>query len=573
MSEPISKEFQEQLPSTGSLYVCQETGKDESEIGTIDHPFLSLTRALQQTHLTQGGAGEKEDGVKIYVRKTTTEPYVEATKTALKNAKKALELIERKATKHSAAAQRQLEEESAKLEEAKSIVIQQDPSLPIAQPIKIRDAAEARDAHTRVVLEGWVHRLRRQGKSMMFIILRDGTGFLQCLLLDKLCQTYDALTLPVESTVRLFGTINKLPEGKSAPDGHEMLVDYWEVVSKAPEGEDSFDSLFNQEASVDVLLDQRHLVLRGETASKIMRLRSFATWAFRQHYFDNGYVEVTPPCLVQTQCEGGATLFKLDYFGELAYLTQSSQLYLETVIPSLGDVFCIQESFRAENSRTRRHLTEFTHVEAECPFITYDQLLERLEFLVCDVVDRIMQHPVASKLLFDVHPDFQPPTRPFRRMDYSEAIEWLRTNDVRKDDGTFYEFGDDIPEKPERFMTDTINTPIFLCRFPWQIKSFYMSKDAKDPRVTESVDLLMPGVGEIIGSGMRTWDYDELMVGYEREGIDSTPYYWYSDQRKYGSCPHGGYGLGLERFLTWLLGREHVREVCMYPRFTKRCQP
>ncbi|XP_064607718.1 asparagine--tRNA ligase, cytoplasmic-like [Liolophura sinensis] len=547
--------------SLKEIYTSEKTGSDESGDGTEGKPFKTVLQALRRA----GG----EPFPSIYVdgkeEGQTWEPVAKA------QLKKQVKIFQREQVKAADKAKKEAEDAERReknLEEAKKITIHQDSSLPEAKGIKIRDSVANRGV--RVKVHGWVHRLRRQGKTLMFCVLRDGTGYLQCVMNDKLCQTYDAVLLATEATICVYGVISKLPEGKTAPDDHEMVVDFWQVLGHSPAG--GADNLLNEDALVDVQLDNRHMMIRGENTSKILKLRSVVTQCFRDHFFSGGYFEVTPPTLVQTQVEGGSTLFKLKYFGEEAYLTQSSQLYLETCIPSMGDVFCVAQSYRAEQSRTRRHLAEYTHIEAECPFITFDDLLFKLEDLVCDVVDRALKSPFAH-MIKDLHPEFKPPKRPFKRMDYSEAIEFLKAHDIRKEDGTFYEFGEDIPEAPERKMTDQINEPILLCRFPTEIKSFYMQRCPEDRRLTESVDVLMPGVGEIVGGSMRIWQNDELLEGYKREGIDPTPYYWYTDQRKFGSCPHGGYGLGLERFLCWLLNRHHIREVCLYPRFVERCKP
>ncbi|KAH8362045.1 hypothetical protein KR200_005569, partial [Drosophila serrata] len=547
----------------GSIFTSEKKGNDEAGDGTESKPFKTILQAMRS-------AG-KEPFPTIYVDSkdpNAVEPFEPAAKSQLKKIQK---LFVRESQKNAEKQQREAEDavkRQQNLEEARKVKITEDPSWPVARKIRILEGTANRGS--RVKVYGWVHRLRRQGKSLIFITLRDGTGFLQCVLNDQLCQTYDALVLSTESSVVLFGTLKLVPEGKTAPGGHELNVDYWEVIGLAPPG--GADAILNEEAQPDVQLDNRHIMIRGENTSKVLKMRSVVAQAFRAHYEARGYNEVTPPTLVQTQVEGGSTLFKLQYFGEEAYLTQSSQLYLETCLPALGDVFTISQSYRAEQSRTRRHLAEYSHIEAECPFITFDELLDRLEELVCDVVDRVLKSPWGY-LVKELNPDFKPPQKPFRRMNYEDAIKWLKENNVTKDDGTFYEFGEDIPEAPERKMTDTINEPIMLCRFPAEIKSFYMSRCKEDQRLTESVDVLLPNVGEIVGGSMRIHDSEELLKGYQREGIDPKPYYWYTDQRIYGTLPHGGYGLGLERFLCWLLNRYHIREVCLYPRFLDRCKP
>ncbi|KAJ3150947.1 hypothetical protein HDU89_002945 [Geranomyces variabilis] len=552
-----------------AVYVCELSGDDAKGSGSEAAPFKTVLCAVEFSATAE-----------ILVRKTSEDGFQPAAKSALKKAQKLAEGKAAKAAKAASSAAEAAAAEAAKLEEAKKIVIKQDESLPAAQKIKIRDGTEYRGK--RVKVSGWVHRHRSQGNALMFIVLRDGSGYLQCVLTGKQCQTFDAITLMKESTVTIYGVLEALPEGKTAPGGHELRADYWEIIGKAPGGEDAFDNKFNVNTSPDIMLDQRHLVIRGETASSVLKMRALVLKAFREFFDSKKVLEVTPPLMVQTQVEGGSTLFDFNYYGETAYLTQSSQLYLETCLASLGDVYCMAESFRAEKSHTRRHLSEFTHCEGELAFIDFEDLLNFLEEMIVYVMKRVTTDPVGSQILKELNPDFKAPTKRFRRMNYADAIQWLNDNGVKKDvldaEGNVigqadYEFGEDIPESPERRMTDTIGEPILLCRFPAEIKSFYMKRCPEDLRLTESVDVLMPNVGEIVGGSMRMTDLKELMKGYEREGIDPAPYYWYTDQRKYGTCEHGGFGLGVERFLAWLLNRYTVRDVCLYPRFMGRCEP
>jgi len=542
------------------VYTSEKAGSDDSGDGTETNPFKTVLQALR--------SAVKEPWPTIYVdSKEEGQKFEVVAKSQLK---KILKIYVRETHKGAATAQRETQDAELReknLEEAKKVLITEDKSLPAALRIKIRDVSV--NKKKRVQIFGWVHRLRKQSKTLMFITLRDGSGYLQCVLTDKLCQTYNAILLATESSVCLWGIVEPVPEGHQAPGGVELKVDYWEAIGFSPAG--GAEAILNTEAHPDVQLDQRHIMIRGENTCKVLRVRSALMQAFRDHYFARGYCEVNPPTLVQTQVEGGSTLFKFDFFGEEAYLTQSSQLYLETCLASLGDVFCVAQSYRAEQSRTRRHLAEYTHVEAECPFINFDDLLSRLEDLVVDVCERVLK--TSGDLIMELNPDFKVPKRPFKRMDYSEGVKWLKDNGVKKEDGSFYEFGEDIPEMPERKMTDAINEPILFTRFPAGIKAFYMSRCPENRELTESVDVLLPGVGEIVGGSMRINDYDEMVAAYGNAKIDPAPYYWYTDQRKFGTVPHGGYGLGLERFLCWLLNRYHIREACLYPRFLQRCTP
>ncbi|KAF2173499.1 hypothetical protein M409DRAFT_15780 [Zasmidium cellare ATCC 36951] len=569
-----------------TIHIDEEVGQDSPDTeGSESKPFKTLQFAYlhngEQTYLVKRKEGDEEVAT-----------YKPAAKAAMKKAVSYADQQKKKASKEKELAIRQQKEEEERqkvFDEAKKIVIKEDTSLPKAVKIHLGETRpevvklgsgerpkevdySSGDRGTRVRVMGRVHRERKQ-KEVLFVTLRDGHGYMQCVLTGPLAKTYDALTLTRESSMMITGEMWEVPPGAHAPDNRELHADYFEIVGKAPGGDDAITNVVQAKGDVQTLLDRRHLVLRGETAASVMFVRDAVEHAFNVKYHELGYVKVSPPALVQTQVEGGSTLFDFNYYGEKAYLTQSSQLYLETAIPFAGNVYCIEKSFRAEKSLTRRHLSEYTHIEAELDFITFDDLLEHLEDIICGVLDHVLANPRTAAMLQDLNPDFQKPERPFKRMKYADAIDWLRSHDIPNEDGNPHQFGDDIAEAAERRMTDIINRPIFLTHFPVEIKAFYMQKDKADPRVTESVDCLMPGVGEIVGGSMRMDDYDELMAAYQREGMDPSPYYWYTDQRRYGTSPHGGYGLGLERFLAWLCKQHTVRDTCLYPRYMGRCKP
>ncbi|KAL7676301.1 hypothetical protein ACOME3_002557 [Neoechinorhynchus agilis] len=554
--------------SIAPIYICclnPDSGNEGD--GTIESPYFSFDAAFRTTKALPPMSS-------IFIRQDASVGFEPITKSRFKKwsaiheqykRKQKTSTLVAKAMPKSSVTYSPKDEDQAEMSKTKAVLIRE-----------IHNSSDL----SMVKVYGWVHRLRQQSKKLTFLILRDGTGFLQCVLQNELAEYANEIS--TESSVLLFGQIVKLPDGKTAVEGgRELKVRHLEILGMAPAG--GIDSVLNVEANPDTLLDLRHLVIRGENTSKILRMRSIVTQCFRDHYFDRKYCEVFPPTLVQIQEEGGASLFNLNYYGSNAYLTQSSQLYLETVCPAVGRTFCIIPSYRAENTRTRRHLSEYFHVEGEIPFIDFSQLLDDIEDLIVDVertaslAERVTKHPEGKQLLNDLNPGFEVPKRPFMRLNYSDAIEYLNQNGIknRLEDGEEREFrfGDDIPEAPERAMTDKIGCPILLCRFPAELKAFYIRKDTEDTRLTESVDVLLPNVGEVVGASMRMNGYQELEDALKKNAINPEPYYWYLDQRKYGDFPHGGYGLGLERYLVWLLNRYHIRDVCLYPRIAGRCAP
>lgn len=527
-----------------TYYVDETLGKDETTAeGSQSLPF----RSVQYAYLKFGEAAnylvKKATEAKEGAEAAAPADWQPAAKTALKNAKKYAEQLKKKQAKEKEQQEKEakLDAERAKvLEEAKNITVTEDASLPQAQKIKLhekdiklRKLGEGAGSGTRVRVFGRVHRMRQQ-KDIVFITLRDGYGFLQCVVNAPLSKTYDMLTLTRETSIEILGELCEVPAGAHAPDNRELQADFFRIdpVWKAAGGEDAITNRISADTEHATLLNLRHLTLRGETASSVMLVRDAVEYAFNQVYRELKMRKVSPPAMVQTQVEGGATLFKFDYYSEHAFLTQSSQLYLETCLPSMGDVYCIEKSFRAEKSLTRRHLSEYTHIEAELDFITFDDLLAHLEHVMCRVLEVTLADPVIAAHVAALNPEFKMPERPFKRMRYSDAIQWLIEHDIPNEDGEPHKIGDDIAEAAERKMTDIINRPIFLTHFPVEIKAFYMQKDKDDRTITESVDCLMPGVGEIVGGSMRIFDAQELADAFVREQIDPTEYYWYTDQRK-----------------------------------------
>ncbi|WVF68635.1 asparagine-tRNA ligase [Kwoniella sp. CBS 6097] len=561
------------------LYIDEKAGSDSTGTGAELVPFATPLAAYQSLKPSFQDDANPSSLATFMVRKQDSverNEWVELSASAKKKLVKTIGGWRKQEAKQAAEGERlakekaaQDEKERKRREEAKSIVLVDDPTKE-AKRTKIFAVPEL--VGSRVRVQGWVHRFRPQ-KTNYFLIVRDGTAMLQCILTGDCIKTLDALDLVTESTVEVAGTIEKVKEGQTAPGGVELIVDYWKIIGRAPGGADAFDGRLQPDTDASIRADLRHLELRGEIATSVMRVRALLLRAFRERFNARRVTEVTPPCMVQTSVEGGSTLFEFDYYGAKAYLTQSSQLYLETVLPSLGDVYCIQESFRAEKSLTRRHLSEYTHLEAELVFIQFKDLLDHIEGMICEVVDILLADPVSAEIIKTLNPDFVPPQRPFLRLDYRDAIKYLNEHGIVKEDGTDHVIGDDIAEAAERKMTDQIGRPIMLIHFPKALKSFYMKALESAPDFTESVDVLVPGVGEVVGGSMRIADLEELMAGYKREGIPHEPYYWFTDQRKYGTTEHGGYGLGVERFLAWMLKRYTVRECSLYPRWMGRATP
>ena len=418
-----------------------------------------------------------------------------------------------------------------------------------------------------VTLDAWLHNLRRSGK-LLFPIFRDGTGFMQGVVVKAVVEpeVFDRCRhLTQESSIHVTGKLRA--EGR-APGGFEIEVSGVEVL-QAVDAEEPFP-ITPKEHGVEFLMDHRHLWLRSRRQHAVLRVRHAVIRAVRDFFDNNGFTLVDTPILTPAACEGTTTLFEVPYFEEdIAYLAQSGQLYNEATAAAFGKTYCFGPTFRAEKSKTRRHLMEFWMVEPEMAYAQLDDVMALAEDLIVYVVERVLEtrQQELQTLERDVS-KLESVRKPFPRISYDEAVEVLKTK------GSDIEWGGDFGGADETLVSEDYERPVVVHRFPMAIKAFYMQPDPVRPELALGVDVLAPeGYGELVGGGQRIHDYDLLVQKLEEHKLPREAFEWYLDLRKYGSVPHGGFGMGIERCVAWLCGIEHVRETIAFPRMLYRMRP
>ena len=428
---------------------------------------------------------------------------------------------------------------------------------------KVRINQLSRHVGESVLIEGWLYNKRSSGK-LQFPIIRDGSGYTQGVLSKKevdeaAWNAADEATQ--ESTIRVVGTVREEPR---APGGHELHLSAFELVSKAAEY-----PITPKEHGTAFLMDLRHLWLRSSKQHAVLKVRNEVEQSCRDFFYERDFVLIDSPILTPAACEGTSTLFETDYFGEKAYLSQSGQLYLEPAAAAFGKVYCFGPTFRAEKSKTRRHLMEFWMVEPEVAFLEFDGLQdlaeEFVEYIVGRTVDRCREE---LKVLERDVSRLEKVVRPFPRVSYREAIEVLQQK------GMSVQFGDDLGGDEETALAEAFEQPVIVSRYPAAIKAFYMQPDPQDPELALGMDMLAPeGYGEIIGGSQRIHDHDLLLERIRQHDLPVEAFQWYLDVRKYGSFPHSGFGMGIERVVAWISGVKHLRECIPYPRMLNRIYP
>ncbi|MEF8874624.1 MAG: asparagine--tRNA ligase [Candidatus Thermoplasmatota archaeon] len=428
--------------------------------------------------------------------------------------------------------------------------------------VDIEEILEGEHTGSEVKVRGWIHRTRDIG-NMAFLNVRDPSGVVQATVAkdefdeDKFEELKDLL---VESSLKVKGEV---AEDERAPGGYEIRVTDAEIVHA------SDDFPIHKDQSVEHLLDNRHLWLRSRRMRDILNVRSTVFNAIHGFFREEGYKEFQSPILTPVACEGGSTLFPVEYFDDEVYLTQSWQLYAEAAIYGLGDIYTIAPSFRAEKSRTPRHVTEFWHAEVEGLWLDNDELIELGEGLVLYIVDKVLEENM--KELENINEEeieyLKNLEGPFPRITYEEAVERL------KEVGMDVSYGDDFGVPEEKKLTSMFDKPVFVTHYPKEIKAFYMKRDEEDPTKVLGYDLMVPHVGELIGGSVRETDVDSLVKRLEEQGEDPSTYDWFLDTRRYGSVPHAGFGLGIERLIMWILDLDHIRDAIAFPRTPNRQRP
>ncbi len=430
-----------------------------------------------------------------------------------------------------------------------------------------------------VTVQGWVYNRTDKGK-LVFLLVRDGTGFVQCVAFkgDLSEDVFDQLTrLPQESSVIITGPVRQDKRAPGIPGGYEVGVKEIKIVQLAG---DNYPMAL-KEQGVDFALDNRHLWLRMPSQWAVLRVRSTVISAIREWFEQNGFVNMDTPILTPAAVEGTTTLFETEYFDEgKAYLSQSGQLYNEADIMAFGKVYCFGPTFRAEKSKTRRHLTEFWMVEPEIAFCDLDGLMEVEEQFVTHIVKRVLRDraPELKSLGRDLS-KLENILPPFPRISYDDAAKILqdmytKETDPEKKELLKFEWGMDFGAPHESALTGLYDKPLFVYGYPTAVKAFYMEPWPGRPEVCKSVDLLAPeGYGEIIGGSERMSSYDLLLQRIHEHHLPEESYKWYLDLRKFGSVPHSGFGMGVERTVAWICGIEHIREAIPFPRTIKRVYP
>ncbi|RKY81980.1 asparagine--tRNA ligase [candidate division KSB1 bacterium] len=414
-----------------------------------------------------------------------------------------------------------------------------------------------------VRIRGWLYNKRSSGK-LWFLLVRDGTGIIQCVAskADVDESTFNACEeITQESSVIVTG---KISEDKRAPGGYEMQLGTVEIVQLAKDY-----PITPKEHGTAFLMDHRHLWIRSSRQVAILKIRHEIIKSCRDFFDNRGFTLVDTPVFTPAACEGTTTLFETEYFGRKAYLTQSGQLYSEATAAAMGKVYCFGPTFRAEKSKTRRHLTEFWMVEPEVAYADLDDNMKLAEEFVSYVVQRVLEE--KKEELKVLERDTAPLERvipPFPRISYDEAVEILKKNNVD------FEYGDDFGGGDETVISDNFDRPVMVHRYPAAIKAFYMKLDEKDPTKALGVDVLAPeGYGEIIGGGQREENYELLLSRIKEHNLPEEVFDWYLDLRKYGSVPHSGFGMGIERTVAWICKLPHVRETIPFPRMMHRLTP